>query len=82
VEYRGFYHDVPPELTAEALKRTRGQSDTPGNDRGRSMSGPRFPRDSCCVATTVSSPPTGCARWSRSASGSPRMRSRLGTASP
>jgi pimeloyl-ACP methyl ester carboxylesterase len=24
-----FYHDVPPELTAEALKRGRGQSDTP-----------------------------------------------------
>jgi pimeloyl-ACP methyl ester carboxylesterase len=24
-----FYHDVPPELAAEALKRGRGQSDTP-----------------------------------------------------
>jgi pimeloyl-ACP methyl ester carboxylesterase len=33
-EWRGddiatFYHDVPPELAAEALKRGRGQSDTP-----------------------------------------------------
>jgi pimeloyl-ACP methyl ester carboxylesterase len=24
-----FYHDVPPELAAEALKRSRGQSETP-----------------------------------------------------
>jgi pimeloyl-ACP methyl ester carboxylesterase len=27
-----FYHDVPPELAAEALKRTRGQSETPGRE--------------------------------------------------
>jgi pimeloyl-ACP methyl ester carboxylesterase len=25
-----FYHDVPPDLAAEALKRGRGQSETPG----------------------------------------------------
>jgi pimeloyl-ACP methyl ester carboxylesterase len=25
-----FYHDVPPDLAAEALKRERGQSETPG----------------------------------------------------
>jgi pimeloyl-ACP methyl ester carboxylesterase len=25
-----FYHDVPPELAAEALERSRAQSDTPG----------------------------------------------------
>jgi pimeloyl-ACP methyl ester carboxylesterase len=28
-EVETFYHDVPPELTAEALRRTRTQSDTP-----------------------------------------------------
>jgi pimeloyl-ACP methyl ester carboxylesterase len=28
-----FYHDVPPELAAEALKRGRGQSETPGLNR-------------------------------------------------
>jgi pimeloyl-ACP methyl ester carboxylesterase len=27
-----FYHDVPPELAAEALDRSRGQSDTPGEE--------------------------------------------------
>jgi pimeloyl-ACP methyl ester carboxylesterase len=27
-----FYHDVRPELAAEALKRTRDQSDTPGQE--------------------------------------------------
>jgi pimeloyl-ACP methyl ester carboxylesterase len=27
-----FYHDVPPELVSEALKRERGQSDTPGQE--------------------------------------------------
>jgi hypothetical protein len=25
-----FYHDVPPDLAAETLKRVRGQSETPG----------------------------------------------------
>lgn len=28
-----FYHDVPPELAAEALERGRDQSDTPGEER-------------------------------------------------
>jgi pimeloyl-ACP methyl ester carboxylesterase len=27
-----FYHDVPPELAAEALERARDQSDTPGEE--------------------------------------------------
>ena len=27
-----FYHDVPPALAAEALDRSRGQSDTPGEE--------------------------------------------------
>jgi pimeloyl-ACP methyl ester carboxylesterase len=27
-----FYHDVPPELTAEARRRSRRQSDTPGEE--------------------------------------------------
>jgi pimeloyl-ACP methyl ester carboxylesterase len=27
-----FYHDVPPELTTEALRRGRAQSDTPGRE--------------------------------------------------
>jgi pimeloyl-ACP methyl ester carboxylesterase len=48
-----FYHDVPRELAAEALKRTRSQS---GWARGRTCR-----RDSCCVATIGSSLPNGCA---------------------
>jgi pimeloyl-ACP methyl ester carboxylesterase len=28
-----FYHDVPPELAAEALRRGRAQSDTPARER-------------------------------------------------
>jgi pimeloyl-ACP methyl ester carboxylesterase len=32
-EVETFYHDVPPELTAEALRRTRRQSDTPTEER-------------------------------------------------
>src|SRR5262245_42545113 len=31
-EVETFYHDVPGELTAEALRRTRRQSDTPGTE--------------------------------------------------
>jgi hypothetical protein len=31
-EVETFYHDVPPELTAEALERSRGQSDTPSQE--------------------------------------------------
>jgi hypothetical protein len=31
-EVETFYHDVPPELTAEALERSRAQSDTPGRE--------------------------------------------------
>jgi pimeloyl-ACP methyl ester carboxylesterase len=27
-----FYHDVPPDLAAEAMRRSRAQSDTPGNE--------------------------------------------------
>jgi pimeloyl-ACP methyl ester carboxylesterase len=27
-----FYHDVPPDLTAEAMRRSRGQSGTPGEE--------------------------------------------------
>jgi pimeloyl-ACP methyl ester carboxylesterase len=38
-----FYHDVPPELTAEALKRTRGQSETPGREPWPLDSWPQVP---------------------------------------
>jgi pimeloyl-ACP methyl ester carboxylesterase len=31
-EVETFYHDVPPELTAEALERSRTQSDTPSRE--------------------------------------------------
>jgi pimeloyl-ACP methyl ester carboxylesterase len=38
-----FYHDVPPDLAAEALKRERGQSETPGEKPWPLEAWPRVP---------------------------------------
>jgi len=38
-----FYHDVPPELAAEAMRRSRRQSDTPGREPWPLASWPDVP---------------------------------------
>jgi pimeloyl-ACP methyl ester carboxylesterase len=63
-----FYHDVDPKLAAEALRRGRRKSETPGESRGRSPRGPKCRRDISCVATNVSSRPRGCVALSAIAS--------------
>ena len=49
-----FYHDVPPGLAAEALRRGRRQSATPGKKPWPLRRGRTCRRGSCCVATTAS----------------------------
>src|SRR6266540_2618959 len=77
-----FYHDVPPELVSEALKRGRSQSGTPTPEPWPSRRGPMCPPGSSSVATTDSSHPTSCAGWYASAWASSPTRSTADTVSP
>jgi pimeloyl-ACP methyl ester carboxylesterase len=56
-----FMHDVPADLAAEALKRVRDQSETPGRKPWPLATWPEVSTGSCSVATIASFPPTGCA---------------------
>jgi hypothetical protein len=76
-----FYHDVPPQLAAEAVRRGRAQSDTPTRQPWPLHGWPHVPTrfvlcrgDRCCR-------PGSCAGWCGNAVASRRMRSTRGTAS-
>lgn len=55
-----FLHDVPPDLTTEALKRQRDQSGTPFESPWPLAAWPKVPTRSCCAAMIVSSHRTSC----------------------
>jgi hypothetical protein len=70
-----YYHDVPPELAAEAMRRERNHpSDRAYRERGHSRSGPAFLPAFCSAGTTGSSRPIRCVGSSGSDSASPRTR--------
>ena len=76
-----FYHDVPPDLAAEALSRERAQAETPGTGAvaargvaGRADQVPAVPRG------PASSRPSGCGGSCASAWASPPTRSTAATA--
>lgn len=78
-----FYHDVPADLAAEALRRGRHQSDTPGRQPWPLPAWPDVPtRFLLCRDDTASSRPSSCAGWRANASASPPTRSTAATASP
>ena len=74
-----FYHDVPPELAAEARRHERGQAD-PARP-GRSRSGRTSRRGTSCAATTACSRPIGLDATPGSASASKPTRWTAGTTS-
>src|ERR687894_796480 len=57
-----FFHDVPPDVTAEAMARGEPvQSEHRSRSHGHSGTGPGFPQGSCRAATTAFSPWTSSA---------------------
>ena len=77
-----FYHDVPPELAAEAQRRERGEASKALGSRGRSNGGPRPRRGTSSAATTACSPPPLRGATPASGSGSSRTRWTEATTSP
>ncbi len=70
-----FYHDVPPELAAEARRHERGQADARrSRSRGRSRPGRTCRRGTSSAATTACSRRNGLDAMPGSASGSRRTR--------
>jgi pimeloyl-ACP methyl ester carboxylesterase len=77
-----FYHDVPPELAAEALSRGRKQADAPGLEPWPLDAWPDVPTRYLLCRDDASFPPSGCAGSSVNAWASPPTRSMAATAPP
>ena len=74
-----FYHDVAPDLAAEAIRRAATSRRHPGESRGRCRRGRTFRRATCCAGTTASSRRRGSAESCATASTSRPTRSTADT---